>query len=91
MERVDKVDGLRGKLAALAVPSTDAAPIDEARFTLLNLEGRAFADRVLARLQEMETFERKQQKLANIIQMQARHLAMFLRREREYKPFVAKW
>jgi CRISP-associated protein Cas1 len=226
MERVEQIDGLRGELAALAVPSTDAAPIDEARFTLLNLEGRAgalywecvqrllptgrfvkrehqgadddvnsllnygygilysqvwsaltlaglepfagflhvdrpgkpslvldfieefrqpvvdqvvfalinkgftvewenpdadaakaahqatespqdtelklqrrlsqatrraLADRVLARLQEMETFERKQQKLANIIQMQARHLAMFLRREWEYKPFVAKW
>ena len=52
---------------------------------------RAFADRVLARLQETEGFESKQQKLASIIQQQARHLAMFLRRERDYKPFVARW
>ena len=52
---------------------------------------RAFADRVLARLQETERFERKAQKLCNIIQLQARHLAMHLRREREYHPFTATW
>ena len=52
---------------------------------------RAIADRVLGRLQETERFERKEQKLSNIIQLQARHLAMFLRREREYKPFIATW
>jgi len=52
---------------------------------------RAFADRVLARLQETESFEHKQQKLANIIQQQARHLAMFLRGERDYQPFTARW
>jgi CRISPR-associated protein Cas1 len=52
---------------------------------------RALADRVLGRLQETEVFERKQQRLTNIIQQQARHLAMFLRRERDYQPFVARW
>ena len=52
---------------------------------------RAFADRVLERLQETERFERKDQKLCNIIQIQARHLAMFLRRERDYQPFVSSW
>ena len=52
---------------------------------------RALADRILARLQETERFERKQQKLANIIQLQARHLAMFLRGEREYEAFVMGW
>ena len=52
---------------------------------------RAFADRVLARLEETERFERKEQKLCNIIQLQARHLAMFLRRERDYHPFVSRW
>ena len=52
---------------------------------------RALADRVLARLQETERFERKQQKLCNIIQLQARHLAMHLRREREYHPFTSTW
>ena len=52
---------------------------------------RAFADRVLSRLQEKERFERKDQKLCNIIQLQARHLAMCLRREREYHPFIATW
>ncbi len=52
---------------------------------------RALADRVLNRLQETESFERKQRKLTNIIQRQARHLAMFLRREREYLPFISRW
>ena len=52
---------------------------------------RALADRVLARLQEKERFERKDQKLCNIIQLQARHLAMHLRRERDYHPFTATW
>ena len=52
---------------------------------------RALADRVLARLQEKERFERKDQKLCNIIQLQARHLAMCLRRERDYRPFTATW
>jgi len=52
---------------------------------------RAVADRVLARLQEREAYEHKQQRLINIIQQQARHLAMFLRREGDYKPFVARW
>ena len=52
---------------------------------------RAIADRILARLQERETFEHKQHKLINIIQQQARHLAMFLRKEGDYKPFVSRW
>ena len=52
---------------------------------------RALADRVLARLQEKERFERKDQRLCNIIQLQARHLAMHLRRERDYHPFTATW
>ena len=52
---------------------------------------RALADRVLARLQETERFERKDQKLCNIIQLQARHLAMHLRRERDYHPFTSTW
>lgn len=52
---------------------------------------RAIADRILARLQERETFEHKQYKLINIIQQQARHLAMFLRKEGDYSPFIFKW
>ena len=52
---------------------------------------RALADRIQERLQETERFERKNQKLCNIIQIQARHLAMFLRRERDYQPLVASW
>lgn len=50
-----------------------------------------YAERVLARLQETEPFERKSQKLCHIIQQQARHLAMFLRREWDYQPFITRW
>jgi CRISPR-associated protein Cas1 len=70
-------------------PREDNAPMEQRR--LSKSTRRALADRVLARLQETETFERRKQKLANIIQQQARHLAMFLRRERDYQPFVARW
>ena len=64
--------------------------ISEQRY--LSKETRhAMAERILARLQERETFEHKQHKLINIIQQQARHLAMFLRKEGDYKPFISKW
>lgn len=52
---------------------------------------RFLADQVLTRLQETETFERKRHPLANIIHMQARSLAMFLRREGDYHPFIMRW
>jgi len=74
-----------------AKPGGDAEETQREQRRLSKDTRRAFADRVLARLQETEGFESKQQKLASIIQQQARHLAMFLRRERDYKPFVARW
>jgi len=60
---------------------------------LLTLETRRLlAERILARLETAERYERKRQPLRVIIQNQARHIATFVRGERrEYRPFLAKW
>jgi CRISPR-associated protein Cas1 len=53
---------------------------------------RTLADKVLARLEGPARYERRRLPLRGIIQSQARHLATFLRGERErYDPFVAGW
>lgn len=52
---------------------------------------RDFAQRVLERLEDQEQYEGKRHKLKSIIQMQARHMATFLRDEGKYRPFVAGW
>ena len=53
---------------------------------------RMLAEKVLARLESVEPYEKKKHPLRAIIQMQARHLATFLRGERAgYEPFVASW
>lgn len=60
---------------------------------LLTLETRRLlAERVLARLETAERYERKRQPLRVIIQSQARHIATFVRGDRaQYKPFLARW
>jgi len=45
----------------------------------------------LERLEGEESFEGKKHKLRNIIQMQARRVAGFLRGEGKYKPFTGSW
>jgi CRISPR-associated protein Cas1 len=53
---------------------------------------RQLAEKVLARLEAVEKYEGKRHPLRAIIQMQARHLATFVRGERtEYQAFIAKW
>jgi len=53
---------------------------------------RLLAEKVLERLESPARFERKEHPLRAIIQMQARHVATFLRGEREkYHPFTATW
>ncbi len=53
---------------------------------------RMLAERVLERLAAMERYEQKRHALRSIIQMQARHVATFVRGEREaYEPFLASW
>ena len=53
---------------------------------------RTIAEKVLARLEAAERYERKRQPLRVIIQNQARHIATFVRGDRPaYEPFIAKW
>ncbi|MCI0575418.1 MAG: CRISPR-associated endonuclease Cas1 [Chloroflexi bacterium] len=64
---------------------------DERGF-LLEKTRRQLAEKVLARLESGERYETKRHPLRAIIQMQARHLATYVRGEREaYRPFVASW
>jgi len=59
---------------------------------LVEKSRRAIADKVLARLEAVERYERKRQPFRVIIQGQARHIATFVRGDRAaYEPFVAKW
>ena len=53
---------------------------------------KKIAEKVLERIESYELYEKKRQTLRFILQTQARHLALFMRGERElYKPFVAGW
>lgn len=52
---------------------------------------RLLADKVLERLESEEPYEGKRHKLRTIIQMQARHLATFVRGEGKYQSFVGRW
>ncbi len=59
---------------------------------LVEKSRRAIADKVLARLEAAERYERKRQPLRVIIQSQARHIATFVRGDRPaYRPFIARW
>jgi CRISPR-associated protein Cas1 len=59
---------------------------------LVEKSRRAIAEKVLARLEAAERYERKRHPLRAIIQNQARHIATFVRGDRAaYEPFVAKW
>jgi CRISP-associated protein Cas1 len=53
---------------------------------------RKLADKVLERLEAPVRYEKRRLPLRAVLQSQARHLATFLRSERdEYEPFVAGW
>ncbi|MCR4434065.1 MAG: CRISPR-associated endonuclease Cas1 [Caldiserica bacterium] len=52
---------------------------------------RELAQRIFERLEESHTYEGKKHKLRVIIQLQARKLAVFLRKEGPYRPFVGTW
>jgi len=52
---------------------------------------RELAEKILARLEDEDRFEGAQHRLKTIIQMQCRRLAMFLRGEGHYRPYLAGW
>jgi CRISPR-associated protein Cas1 len=62
------------------------------RGLLMQETRRQLAEKVLARLEGATRYEKKRLPLRAVIQSQARHLATFLRGERDrYEPFVADW
>lgn len=59
---------------------------------MLDEETRSrYAAKILERLESTETVKGKKYQIKSIIQMQARSLCTFLRREGDYKPFGFKW
>ncbi len=52
---------------------------------------REFARHILDRLDATVKYEGKHERLRTVIQRQARHLACYFRREREYTGFVGTW
>lgn len=53
---------------------------------------KKIAEKIVERLESSEMYEKKRQAIRFILQSQARHLALFVRGEREaYEPFVAGW
>lgn len=65
--------------------------LDE-RGRIVHESRRTLAEKVLARLESAEPYEKKRLPVRAIMQSQARKLAQYLRGEREaYEPFVASW
>jgi CRISPR-associated protein Cas1 len=53
---------------------------------------KRITEKIRERMESSEVYEKKRQAIRFILQSQARHLALFLRGEREvYEPFVAGW
>lgn len=53
---------------------------------------RRLAEHILGRMDSTDHYEGKRQRLTVILQSQARHIATFVRGEREgYQPFIASW
>ncbi len=64
----------------------------DAKGLLVEATRRMLAEKILNRLESAEKYEKKNVPLRIIIQSQARHLATFLRGERnEYQPFAMEW
>ena len=61
-------------------------------YRLNEVTRKKLAEKVLERLESSEMYEKKRQALRFILQSQARHMALFVRGEREqYEPFIAGW
>ncbi len=52
---------------------------------------KIIGEKILGRLESIETYKGKKYQIRSIIQMQARNLASFLRGQQDYKPFTFKW
>lgn len=85
----------RPLLAALgrgwAPEMAPAGPEDESKPLLTREARQQIAARVLERLEAPVPYEGKRHSLKSVIQMQARHLAVAVRGEAEYRAFAAGW
>lgn len=52
---------------------------------------KTIGEKILGRLESVETYKGKKYQIRSIIQMQARNLSSFLRGHQDYKPFTFKW
>ncbi|MFW6237787.1 MAG: hypothetical protein ACOC5A_00955 [Halanaerobiales bacterium] len=52
---------------------------------------KKYRDKLMEKLNSYVSYEGKKHKLKSVIQKQARHIATFLRGERDYHPFRGKW
>jgi CRISPR-associated protein Cas1 len=82
----------------MVVDRTVFAMLNQSMKLQLTDEGRlddktrsALAERILKRLEGQEPYGGKQHRLRTIIQMQARHVATFVRGDGPYAPFVGRW
>ncbi len=76
----------------LGLANRGAALEQDERGMLREETRRQLAEKVLARLDSSEPYEKKRHALRAIIQMQARHIATYVRGERdEYCPFIGRW
>lgn len=76
----------------LGLANRGASLAQDERDMLLEESRRQLAEKVLGRLEAGERYEKKRHPLRAIIQMQARHVATFVRGDRhEYRAFVARW
>jgi CRISPR-associated protein Cas1 len=82
----------------MVVDRTVFAMLNQGMKLALTDEGRlddmtrtALAERIFKRLEGQEPYGDKQQRLRTIIQMQARHVATFVRGDSPYTPFVGRW
>jgi CRISPR-associated protein Cas1 len=82
----------------MVVDRTVFAMLNQGMKLQLTEEGRlddktraALAERIFKRLEGREPYAGKQHRLRTVIQMQARHVATFVRGDASYAPFVGRW
>lgn len=90
---LDLVEEFRAPLvdrAVLAI-ANQGITLETDAHGLTALSRKVVADRVLERLATVVPYEGKRWPLGSVIQSQARHLAVAVRGEREYRSFASRW
>ncbi|MBI1348168.1 CRISPR-associated endonuclease Cas1 [bacterium] len=90
---LDLVEEFRAPVVDRAVLAivNQGSPLETDAHGLTTATRKLVADRVLERLSTPVPYEGKRWSLGNIIQNQARHLAVAVRGERVYRSFASRW